>query len=381
MRSSSSAIAVPRAEGIPRRWSYVPELDGLRALSVAAIVAFHDLIFRPSGGYLAVPLFFAISGYLITGLLASEHAFTGGVELRAFYTRRALRLLPALVVAVLGIIVLATLVGHPESTNMQLFAGGGAALFYFSDFYAATGHMSYWFGPTWSLSVEEQFYLFWPLLLILALRALPMRTLGLWCLAGGALAGLLDLLLASRIGFYWTYFSPIGSVMPLLLGCGMALRRVRVNALVGALAGATLTVLVFVAPASQTAAMWHGYQQLAALTSVLVIGYVARAGFAPLRTAPMLWVGRRSYAIYLFHLAIYQAVVITLPAATVKVHTMIAVPITLALAALSFRYVEQPFLRRKTRFARVPGEVETDRALAEQSRGGEAKLATLTARG
>ncbi len=158
-------------EPVGRGQRYMPGLDGLRALAVAAVVAFHLGVPFVPGGLLGVGVFFTLSGYLITDLLLSSWERTGGLALRTFWARRARRLLPALFM-MLGVVSVWAAVGAP-SELAQLRGAVLAAVAYVSNWWLAFQHISYFarfgapspLGHLWSLAVEEQFYLVWPWLL------------------------------------------------------------------------------------------------------------------------------------------------------------------------------------------------------------------------
>ena len=174
-------------QAAPAKTPYLPGIDGMRALAVAAVVVYHaDSSWLP-GGYLGVEVFFVLSGYLITLLLIEEHASTGRIRLGRFWLRRARRLLPALFVMLAGLAVYMAVTGMPEQGRVR------------GDFVAGLGYVSNWhqlavgqgytaataFAPLrhlWSLAVEEQFYLVWPLVMWAVLRlgraALP--RVGMW---------------------------------------------------------------------------------------------------------------------------------------------------------------------------------------------------------
>jgi peptidoglycan/LPS O-acetylase OafA/YrhL len=346
---------IKRADRVraPRTWVYKPELDGLRALAMLAVVAFH-YEHRIKGGYLGVTVFFVLSGYLITGLLRTERENRGSVDLPAFYARRALRLFPALIVVVIGTLILATVTGHQEVSTLRLYEGAGASLLYINDFVLAIGHPTVWLDPTWSLGVEEQFYLIWPILLIVALRELPAAMIGRLSIGLACAAGALYVVIRPGLGFGWTYFSPVGSVMPLLLGCGLSFVAPRVPRWLAAAAGALLVILVFAAPSGESVASWRGPQQLAAIAAAIVIAYLAGSGMKLMRSGGLVWLGRRSYGIYLIHVVVLEALINGVPGIPGAAHNLIGLPVTLVLAGLSYRFVEQPFLRRKTRFSRTP---------------------------
>ena len=163
---------------------YLPGLDGLRAVSVLAVLAFHHYFigghepgFAP-GGFLGVEVFFVVSGYLITSLLLTERRKTGGVSLTRFWFRRGRRLLPALF-ALLSVVILYALLFLPDSIN-TLKSNTLAALSYTSNWWLIISHQSYaseagrpgLLKHLWSLAIEEQFYLLWPPLLVFGLKKL-----------------------------------------------------------------------------------------------------------------------------------------------------------------------------------------------------------------
>ncbi len=160
---------------------YMPGLDGLRAIAVAAVIAFHLGLSWAPGGLLGVGVFFTLSGYLITDLLLGSWESSGGLKLREFWVRRARRLLPALFV-MLGIVTVWVAIASPSQLG-PLRGDVGAASVYVSNWWLAFQHVSYFarFGPPsplghlWSLAVEEQFYLIWPWLVWLGLIWLVRR--------------------------------------------------------------------------------------------------------------------------------------------------------------------------------------------------------------
>jgi len=146
----------------------MPGLDGLRAIAVAAVIAFHLGLSWAPGGLLGVGVFFTLSGYLITDLLLGSWESSGGLKLREFWARRARRLLPALFV-MLAVVTIWVAIASPSQLG-PLRGDVGAASLYVSNWWLAFQHVSYFarFGPPsplghlWSLAVEEQFYLIWP---------------------------------------------------------------------------------------------------------------------------------------------------------------------------------------------------------------------------
>lgn len=162
------------ASNLNHRLGYRSDIEGLRALAIVLVVATHARLAHLTGGFIGVDVFFVLSGYLITGLLVQEIQSTGHLDLRMFYARRLRRLLPGLLLMLLGTCALGRLLLAPGQQMDQAGAAAGAAL-WLSNFVFAFGNVDYFgagadsnlFLHTWSLGVEEQFYLVWPLLLIL----------------------------------------------------------------------------------------------------------------------------------------------------------------------------------------------------------------------
>ncbi len=172
---------------------HIPGLDGIRALSVLAIIAFHTGLNSVPGGYYGVDAFFVLSGFLITSLLVKEWGGTGTIRLRRFWAGRARRLLPALflLIIVMGIVmaVVPTLLQAPHMLGYAF-----ASVFYFSNWYSVHNGITYFSGSgqspllhTWSLAIEEQFYLVWPLVVLAVLKLGRGRWFA-WRGAGGSRA-------------------------------------------------------------------------------------------------------------------------------------------------------------------------------------------------
>ncbi|WP_068325175.1 acyltransferase family protein [Janibacter terrae] len=375
-RASAPAALLPAAPTAPgrSRRGHLAGLDGLRALAIISVLVFHlDPAWLP-GGFLGVDIFFVISGFLITTLLVRERRSTGGVDLRGFWTRRARRLLPALLVVVPAAILIARtveadlLVGIRRqalgaltfSTNWLEIASG-------SNYFAATSPQL--FMNFWSLAVEEQFYLFWPLVM-LGLMWVHRR----FAVTEGAVAtlllgiGLVSALLmavtfdpaAPTVAYYGTHTHLFG----LMLGAALAivwtgplraytttsLWRARRGWLVGA-SFATIALLLAVAGEDHAWTFRLGIPLVSVASAILLLAAVERPG--RLRTVlelpPLTWIGQRSYGIYLWHWPVILIVAQDIPtnAGTSEfVWTRVwAVVVTLAIADLSFRFVETPVRR------------------------------------
>jgi peptidoglycan/LPS O-acetylase OafA/YrhL len=356
----------------------MPWLDGLRALAVAAVLAFHSGATRASGGSVGVDVFFVLSGFLITMLLLREHRSSGRLHLGRFYARRALRLWPALVVLLLGCLLYAALAKHPVGTRDMSSTFPGA-LFYVSDFQAAAGHLPL-FGlteHTWSLSIEEHFYLLWPLVLgIMLARGVRLRVLL------GVTAGL-TIISAVLPPLLWSgggsvdriYYAPDTRAQSLLVGCLLGLivgagamptspraqRWIRVAGVAGGVG-----LIAYVIWGSWLDSWnYHGGLTLVALAAVAVVAATITAPLGPaakvLAFAPLVALGRISYGIYLWHWPVFvvlNGAYLGLPWIPTLV---IRITVTLALATASWWLVERWFLRLRHRFD-PPGRVPSPAA-------------------
>lgn len=331
-----------------------PELDGLRGLAVLAVVAFHAGAPVGRGGWLGVDVFFVLSGFLITTLLLEERAATGRVALGAFYARRALRLLPAVLalLAVLGLLVAAGLVGA------RFIEAAPWVLLYIANWQRVVGEST----PLvhlWSLSVEEQFYVLWPLALLALLRLLPSPRHHALVL-GVAVVGIA----VARTGLYATeaisaeraYFGSDLRADALLLGCLLAVARCagwteRValwirRALWPALAGLAVVLVLPASPFGGYGPLLFGPVDGAAF--VVVAAVVTMPAVLPwLRWQPLVRLGVLSYAVYLWHLPVMWL----LPSPIGRL--AVGVPVSLVAALVSRRLIEEPALRLKQRFERT----------------------------
>lgn len=349
------------------RFPYLPGIDALRAMAVLAVFFYHARVGWMPGGFLGVDVFFAISGYLITSLLLREFRRGGHVRLGRFWLRRARRLLPAVGVLIAVTMVVAAIV---EPDRLDALRGDAiASLAYVANWHFVFGHESYFeqfqrpslFTHLWSLSVEEQFYLFWPLVFAAGMKLFGRGRLLIGVLAGALGSVALAWLLfdpgsdASRI-YYGTDTHAVG----LLAGVALAmvwspveLRRRRTGPLVGPVLDAIgalalgYIVLSFIHVHDYDLALFHGGYLWLALVSALLLAVLAhpaaRLGNL-IGQPPVLWLGLRSYSFYLWH---WPVLALTRPGFDVDLPQGVLVPLQLALvlllADLSYRFVELPF--------------------------------------
>lgn len=329
---------------------YEPRLDGIRGIAVLLVFTFHATGALP-GGWVGVDIFFVLSGYLITTILSREVDRTGTIDLRNFYARRVLRLAPALVLAV-ALSVPLMLAFHAD----QSYPLWGVAL-------GVLGYAGNWMqvaiptslGPlshTWTLAIEEQFYLVWPLVLLVvaASRATRKRRIG-WILTATAalIASRVALMVAVSPEAAW--FATTSRADALLIGAALAMlapscsSRPATVLLVGC-----ATVILVIARIGQefSTVMLVGGLTVAALAATgLIVGVQASPLGRAFEWMPLVAVGRVSYGIYLFHYPVFylsnQLEYTGLLAWAVKLLG------TAALVVVSWYCVEQPALRLKRR--------------------------------
>ena len=299
------------------------DIEGLRALAVILVVAFHAGVPRLTGGYVGVDVFYVISGFLITGLLVDEIERTGSISLRSFYARRARRLLPLAALVLIAVAVGMQFFTPPVFRPTVRFDAISAALYY-SNWQFALESVNYLTlggaqNPVlhyWSLSVEEQFYIAWPLLLIAAARlrgrrawgSLRLRVAAVVAVVGGASFAYSIVETAAQPAI--AYFETTTRVWEFAAGAALALvvsRRATVRPLVAAVAGAL--GLAAIATSAFIFGPTTQFPGTAALLPVLGTGLVIAAGMhapgagvgALLSTRPLAYIGKISYAWYLWH--------------------------------------------------------------------------------
>ena len=381
---------------------YLPGLDGMRALAVMAVMVFHASHDWLPAGFLGVEVFFVISGYLITLLLIAEHERSGEVSLRAFWGRRFRRLLPALYVALAGVVVYCALFERDELGKLR--GDVIAAVFYVSNWFQIWSGQGYGAGEQfvplrhlWSLAVEEQFYLVWPLVMIVLLRRgrdrLPQ--VGMWLIAIAfmiAAATAVVFHVGQNFGnpvdspdAYFglagrsieknnvLYLGTISRSSGILLGAGFAMlwrplammrgpmrdkgRTMDVVAIV-ALLGLAAQMLVYQLISEGSSAyyppLFNGGLLLTGLLTVLLIAAVTHPGSVVgrfLGNRVLNWIGTRSYGLYLFHWPIYQMIRKQSGLSLSIVQFVVALVLTGAVTEASYRCIEMP-VRRREFFAR-----------------------------
>ena len=355
-----------------RRLGRLPALDGVRGVAVLLVMALHvGLMLRPGtglapGGLIGVDMFFVLSGFLITSLLLDERSVTGGVSMRAFYMRRALRLLPALFALMAVQFGYALAKNVPVQTEIKRLL---PIIFYVSNWAQSMGgHVPKELGHTWTLAVEEQFYLVWPAVVLLLVHFVRSRRGVVSLLTLGIIASALIRAWIWKYGSHWpaAYMRTAARADGLLMGA-LAAFLWRWNALavrwVRAVAWAAVAGLVVMVPLwkATSSGMFYGGFTVAAFGTAAIIVAVALGGWRLERLfalRPLRAVGRVSYGLYLWHVFIITVIGAELPKWSRSERALLAVVLSAIATVLSWWLVEAPFLRLKERFvrrARTPG--------------------------
>ena len=365
-----------------RALSYTPALDGIRAFAVGGVLLYHAGVDWMSGGFLGVDAFFVLSGFLITSLLLGEWAKTGGIALRSFWARRARRLLPALFLVLGGVAVYARVYARPsELSSLRLDAF--ASLGYVANWrfvFSGQGYFDQFAAPSplrhmWSLAIEEQFYLVWPVLLLGLLHLFRDRARQL-ALAVVTLAGL------SLVVMLWlyepghdpsrVYYGTDTRAQSLLIGAFVAVaaggipvlgRRVRYWVHGAALVAVCVLGWMWCTANEGSTWLYQGGLTVAAVAIAIVIVSVTQRRSGPLGAvlslSPLVWVGTISYGLYLWHWPIYLAMTPARTGLDGAGLVLARIGVSVVFATASYYLVERPvrfgILRRVGGRARTLG--------------------------
>lgn len=366
VRAPSPAVSATRNESFAFvRLGHRPALDGVRGIAILAVLAVNSLVPFFQGGFIGVDIFFVLSGFLITSLLMDEWSSSGAINLKRFYTRRALRLLPALVMLLIACCLYGLFFQSREMATVTWHEALWV-FFYFANWMLTTRHEVGSLDHCWSLSVEEQFYLLWPILMLGLLRLRVKRD-----------RILLLLLLAIAGSFAWRAFlwSRGAHYLRLYYGTDTRADAVLIGCVIGVLfstgrlrpSGSSLRFSAWWALLGVAFLSWvgmfvthdspflyrGGFTLVALAAAVVVIETVrSRTNLATriLSISPLAWIGRISYSLYLWHYPVFHTLRIE------RFHGFgwnpmlvqaIRFGAVFAVACASFYLVERPFLRLK----------------------------------
>ncbi|QQS42020.1 MAG: acyltransferase [Acidobacteriota bacterium] len=345
---------------------YQPSLDGLRGIAILAVMAFNGHLLFMEGGFLGVDVFFVLSGFLITSILLQGYSETSRFDFKNFYVRRALRLLPALLALIVFVVAFA-LVFESGDRLSNTVTGVIYTLFYVAN-WAQVPPFPPGIGPlshAWSLSVEEQFYIVWPLLLFLLLR-LRSRVVLIAAVVAMILASSIASVLMWNAGvpYLRMYFGSDVRAHELLIGCLAALMlywgvfsdKEKLKTAFQILAPLSLAGILFsfFAVSHQTGFVYNGGFALVSLaTAVLILGLVLYPSKLSrvFEFGPLVWIGQISYGLYLWHFPVIEGTRKFFEGSMPPVLLSTAgVLMSVGVAAVSYYLLELRFLRLKRRF-------------------------------
>lgn len=349
---------------------HVPALDGIRGLAVAGVLLYHGD--HLTGGFLGVDLFFVLSGYLITSLLLNEWGGSGGIGLKKFWGRRARRLLPALFGLLAGIAIYSLVWAKPYELG-PLRADSLSTVFYVANWHALWSGHGYWdlfttpspLQHTWSLAIEEQFYLVWPLVVLGVLGWLrrSQRTLFILAVVGAlASSALMAVLHVPNTDPSREYFGTDTRAGAVLLGAALATflsmrgtargRAARVGIEVAACAGVLWLAWAWSTIDGQSPFLYRGGFFLCGVAVVAVLASASHPKVGPVATVlaipPLRWLGLISYGLYLWHWPVFVVLKLEQPSIGLTGWPFFAVQVavSLAFAVVSYFVLELPIRHR-----------------------------------
>lgn len=319
---------------------YNPAFDGLRALAIVTVVLFHCKVPLFGGGFAGLDVFFVLSGYLITSMLEREHR-DGGIGIRRFYARRALRLYPTLLFMLAVYIALAPTLWPHENR----WLASAVAVVYLWDYAIPLAHMSSVVAHTWSLGTEEKFYLLWPLLLPLLLRT---RRPIAWLVAAYLAVTAWRCFVALQWGWVPAYFNFDTRMTGILLGALAALTGFKVRGFLVVLACLALLfniALPSLPDTDQIRAVTLNIM-LAEISAFVLVCHAAGDAHAPLLSArPVVYIGQLSYGLYVWHFP----VALLLATTPLWTRTACVLIFSFVMAALCLHLVDLPIKRWRER--------------------------------
>ena len=359
------------ADRQPFRLGNRPALTGIRAVGITAVLVYHSTFRVLPGAWAMLGVFFVLSGFLITTMLVSERQKTGTMSLRRFYSRRAVRLLPPLFITVVLLAIYASVVSVADAAD-HIWGDVAGATFYYADYRSALGHESAFgfLAQSWSLAVEEQFYLIWAVLLFVCLRYGTRRMAYALALIGLAVSVADRLWIVLRSPVWNTqvsgrvYYAFDTRADALFLGCllglvatgghlnGWRLRSKRILALLAAASAAAMVWILCTVDVTARSLPLYWLPVSEVASAVIIIYFLIHPDSLSTRAMgiPILvFIGNMSYAIYLFHWPVYVAISPFSVKWPFWLEETVRLAIIGVLAAASWHFVEQPLMRWRKR--------------------------------
>ena len=372
--SDPGAASPPQA--VPRfRLGNRPPLTGIRAFGVSMVLVYHSNFRTLPGSWIALQMFFVLSGFLITSMLAGEGARTGRISVKNFYTRRGLRLLPPLFLTVAGLAIYAALVSVADASQ-RLWGDASAALFYYADYRQAFGHAPFfgYLAQTWSLSVEEQFYVIWSVLMVVAIASHRRRLAYVFAILGVALSTADRLWIIFRAPHFGTaaftrvYYAFDSRADALFIGCLLGLLaadgylqgwRPGSTRVLKVAAAISTAVMVWALTGShlftESVALW--WMPVSTVAFTIIITYLVISprslGSRFLGLGAFVFIGDLSYTLYLVHFPVYLALQPNGTHWSYWPTELLRLAIIFAIAIGSWFLIEKPLTRWRRRPTRA----------------------------
>lgn len=328
----------------------IPELDGVRGIAILLVVLFHDFRATFQNGWLGVDIFFVLSGFLITSLLIAEHSKSGTINFKAFYLRRARRLFPAVAALLIVYSLLAVALRWPAGNTIKTIF---AVVFYTAN-WAWAFHWDLNLAPLgqmWSLSIEEHFYMLWPVAFLAVRRTASSKKIT------ALLLTVVCIVAIWRAFLFWQngdvdrgYYGTDTRADGLLLGCLAAFIAPFAQRVPSWLAAFAFVLICWFVSMNQWLTPFFyfgGFTATACAVAVLLLWISKNQGRSTtvlLRFAPLVWVGQISYSLYLWHPLLQEAVN---HYGRSWLYKVVSFSLSLSVAALSYYLIERPFLSAK----------------------------------
>jgi peptidoglycan/LPS O-acetylase OafA/YrhL len=356
----------PVATEAPGHLAYQPALDGLRAIAVSVVVLYHLDYGWMRGGFMGVDAFFVLSGFLITSLLLQEQRRTGRIHFGNFWSRRARRLLPAVFVMIAVVTAYGSTVVDAFSLDTLRWDAVSGVLYYANWHFIASdqSYFSLFVAPSplthlWSLAIEEQFYLVWPLVFAFVAARSRLRTLFVVCVGGVIASQVLMIALYDEADPSRAYYATPARLNTMLIGCALAVLLVLRPDLVRRCSRRALATVATVGLALCTVAWMRATPSRAfflggdtlfglAFAAVLFAFQGARTGARhALELRPLVWLGGISYGVYLWHWPVIVYLTGDRTGLSGTALNVLRVTVTLAVSVVSVRLLERPVRRSR----------------------------------